>query len=333
MMEQPTWTLRHAQLHQTLRHRNLLKPDQRILVAVSGGQDSLCLMRLLLDLQPKWSWHLAIAHCNHRWRPDADANAEYVASLAALSELPYFSAIATTPLTSEADARDWRYRELVAIAETQGYSVIATGHTASDRAETLLYNLIRGSGSDGLQALTWQRSLTPQVQLVRPLLNVTRTETAQICNDFQISVWHDTTNDNPRYARNRLRHEVMPYLSTHFNPKLDRALATTAELLRADVEYLEAAAAELRHRAAPKTPTVNAHLCLLNRTILAEAPLALQRRALRQSLHPLVATMPSFDHVEKIVALIHAPNRTQTDPLPGGVIAFVDGEWIGIKKG
>ncbi|MCY7393590.1 MAG: tRNA lysidine(34) synthetase TilS, partial [Leptolyngbyaceae cyanobacterium CAN_BIN12] len=78
----PSWTVLHAHLHQSLKRRLLLKKGSRVLMAVSGGQDSLCLAKLLLDLQPKWGWDLAIAHCDHRWRPDSAANALFVQNLA-----------------------------------------------------------------------------------------------------------------------------------------------------------------------------------------------------------------------------------------------------------
>jgi tRNA(Ile)-lysidine synthase len=175
------WTELHARLHRTLRQRQLLPAHQRLLVAVSGGQDSLCLVQLLLDLRAHWHWQLAIAHCNHRWRPDSDDNAAHVQSLAQNWQLPYYSATATDLKATEAAARKWRYEVLTQIAQAQGYSTVVTGHTQSDRAETLIYNLLRGSGMEGLQALAWQRELAPNLGLVRPLLEVTRSETEQFC--------------------------------------------------------------------------------------------------------------------------------------------------------
>src|SRR4028118_2316287 len=153
------WTSLHARLHQTLLKRRLLERNQRLLMAVSGGQDSLCLSKLLLDLQQKWGWELAIAHCDHRWRSDSEANANYVKHLAQEWQVPFYQQIAVQVTKSEAEARHWRYQALTTIALDMGYQYIVTGHTASDRAETLLYNLIRGSGADGLSALTWTRAL------------------------------------------------------------------------------------------------------------------------------------------------------------------------------
>ncbi len=321
-MTRPLWTPLHARLHRTLKERRLLKKSQSALVAVSGGQDSLCLIKLLLDLQPKWNWNLAIVHCDHRWRSDSEANAKFVEELARSWQLPFFLQTADKIPTSEADAREWRYRCFRAIADGN-YSAIVTGHTASDRAETFLYNLIRGSGADGLQALSWKRFISPDLALIRPLLNITRAETAQFCHDSNLQIWEDSTNQDLTYARNRIRQTLLPYLQTHFNPQVEQNLAQTAELLTAEVEYLEKAAAELREKA---TDSLG-----LNRSRLQSVPLALQRRVIRQHLQQTLTFNPNFEQIEKFVALITAPNRSRTDPFLRGAIAEVQGDWIIIK--
>ncbi|MEA5593572.1 tRNA lysidine(34) synthetase TilS [Rivularia sp. UHCC 0363] len=326
------WTSLHATVHHTIRSRNLLKRNQRLLIAVSGGQDSLCLTQLMLDLQPKWGWDLGIVHCDHKWREDSQANAKYVEQLAEKWGIPFYLETASQTLNSEAAARNWRYEVFSAIACSNNYQCVITGHTATDRAETLLYNLMRGSGADGLQALTWQRPLLNEIMLVRPLLEVTRTQTGDFCQDVQLQVWEDSTNQDLKYARNRIRQELVPYLQEKFNPKVESNLAQTAELLQAEVEYLEQAAEVLRKNAEVKSSEDSLMLLRLNRQILQKAPLALQRRALRQVLQQIMSNAPSFGHIEKLVALIAAPNRSQTDPFPGGIMAVVEDEWICLKQ-
>lgn len=345
MAESSKWTPFHAQLHQTLLDRKLLPKNQPLLVAVSGGQDSLCLIKLLIDLQPKWNWQLAIIHCDHRWRSDSEANANYVENLAKTWKIPFYRQIADKISKSEAAARQWRYQVLTEVALAHHYSYLVTGHTASDRAETLLYNLMRGTGADGLSTLTWQRPFraidapTPHSQfpitLVRPLLSVTRTQTYQFCQEQNLEIWEDSTNQDLHYARNRIRSELMPLLR-HFNPQAELAIARTSELLRADVEYLEQMARECLERAiAPldsQEVTENPPLpWRLNRHLLRETPLALQRRVMRQFLQQILPVTPSFEQVEKMTALINAPNRTQTAPFPGRAIAQVDDPWILMK--
>ncbi|XWK88201.1 MAG: tRNA lysidine(34) synthetase TilS [Phormidium sp.] len=327
MLSSQPWTPLHAQIHRTLRQRQLLPKTQNILIAVSGGQDSLCLTKLLLDLQSKWQWKLAICHCDHRWRKDSEANANHVEKLAQTWQLPFYLQITNQELKSEAAAREWRYQALINIAQTHNYNYIVTGHTASDRAETLLYNLTRGSGADGLQSLTWQRYLTQKIQLIRPLLEITRPETAQFCADFQLPIWSDSTNEELKYKRNRIRLELIPYLKQNFNPQVEKALAQTAELLQAEVEFLENTAQEIRQKA-----TSNSPIPQINRAILNSTPLAIQRRVMRQFLEQNLGFAPSFEQIEKITALIRAPNRSCTDPFPGGAIAQVENDWIDLKR-
>ncbi|MFW9259685.1 tRNA lysidine(34) synthetase TilS [Nostoc sp. CALU 546] len=328
------WTPLHAKIHRTIRSRHLFERNQRLLIAVSGGQDSLCLIKLLLDLQSKWGWDLGIAHCDHRWRSDSQANAHHVENLAKTWGISFYLETANKPINSEAAARDWRYQALSAIAQANNYQYIVTGHTASDRAETLLYNLIRGTGADGLQALTWQRPLTTGIMLVRPLLEITRSQTEQFCHEFKLPIWEDSTNQDLQYARNRIRQELIPYLRDNFNPQVESALAQTAELLQAEVEYLEKAAQQLRDGALDIGDEEDSLTLLplrLNRRVLQKAPLALQRRVMRQVLQQILTDAPSFEHIEKLTALIIAPNRSQTDPFPGGAIAQVEGDWICFK--
>ena len=318
-MSQIYWTPLHTKLHKTLRKRSLLPPKAKVLIAVSGGQDSLCLGKLLLDLRSKWHWQLAIAHCDHQWSTDRGI-AERVAQVAQSWNLPFYLKLAGTLKETEAAARKWRYQALIEIAQAEGFTYIVTGHTKSDRAETLLYNLIRGSGADGLAALTWERALTPEITLVRPILELYRHETLEFCQQFDLPVWFDAVNESDRYARNRIRKELIPYLQDRFNPQVEKSLAQTAEILRSDVEYLEMSAQKLLQE--------TRHDNRLDRFCLKAAPLALQRRAIRQFLLIVMSRQPNFEQIEAVVNLISAPNKSRTSSLPGGSFAEVSGQWI-----
>jgi tRNA(Ile)-lysidine synthase len=318
------WTFLHAKLHQILRQRHLLKRNERILIAVSGGQDSLCLTQLLLDLQRKWQWNLAIAHCDHRWPSDRGI-ATHVRGLASSWQLPFFVKVASEVEETEAAARVWRYQALGEIAQEQGFKVIVTGHTQSDRAETLLYNLIRGAGTDGLSALTWKRSLNANIDLIRPLLTVSRSETLQFCQQAGLAIWEDQVNSNLKYARNRIRQEVIPALKQHFHPQIEEKLAQTAELLRADTDYLNQVAAEYLAK------SLDSDQNRLNRLVLRGVALAIQRRVMRLFLAQMLTTAPNFEQVEAMIYLITAPNRSCTSTFPGGAIAEVRDQWILIR--
>lgn len=325
-MSRSLWTPFHARMHRTIRQHDLLRKNQSILVAVSGGQDSLCLIKLLIDLQPKWNWRLAIAHGDHRWRSDSQANAAFVEDFSKTQDLPFYLRVANPIPASEAEARNWRYGCFQEIAEKKGFTAIATGHTKSDRAETLLFNLVRGSGTDGLRSLNWSRDLTPTLKLVRPLLEFTRLETAEFCQTHNLKVWEDSTNQDLNYARNRIRHELLPYLKTHFNSQVEAHLSQTIELLSAEVEYLETVASEMCEKASSE------EFLGLNRQVLRSLPLAIQRRVVRQFLQRSLDFNPDFGQIEKFVALINAPNRSRSDPFLKGAIAEVDGDWIYLNR-
>lgn len=322
------WTALHATIHQTLRQRKLVAKGQAIALAFSAGQDSMCLLQILRDLQPKWGWRLAIAHCNHRWPLDSDANATHVAQLAQTWNIKHYSFTAPRVLKGEAEGRHWRYEILKNLAETEGFSAILTAHTASDRAETLLYNLLRGSGMDGLQALAWQRPLSDRVQLLRPLLEITRQQTGDFCVQHQLPIWEDAMNRDLAYRRNQIRLELLPLLRQNFNPNIEATLARTAELLRAETDYLEQAAQQVLEQATPSSFSLPTTLAILDRDTLRQTHIALQRRVLRVWLHRHLKIQPNFEQTEKVLALADGNNGDRTDPLIADIVAEVQHPWL-----
>jgi len=317
------WSDYHARVHKTLRQRQLLPPKTRVLLAVSGGQDSVALLQLLYDLKRKWQWELAVAHCDHRWRSDAGM-ADHVQGVVEPFQIPFFLLRANSPVAeTEASARAWRYQVLTECCHQHGYRYLVTAHTCSDRAETLLYNLIRGSGSDGLGTLTWQRSLTDSIDLIRPMLNLSRGETLQICQQLGLPIWEDTANQNLAFARNRIRQQILPQIKTHFNPQVETALSQTAEILQAETDYLHQLATELLEKAG-----INTSQQSLDRGPLKDAPLALQRRVMRLFWERNISHAPNFEQIEELTRLIQGSNRDRSSSFPGQIYAEVENDYI-----
>lgn len=321
-----TWTLLHAKLHALLKQRPLLPKGDRLLIALSGGQDSACLTQLLLDLSFHWQWQLAVAHCDHAWPVDRGLP-DLVRQLAQVWQLPLYIATAENLPETEAAARHWRYSVLAELAHNHGYSTLVTGHTLSDRAETFLFNLIRGSGSQGLGALNWERPLAENCRLVRPLLAITRRETGEFCRKQELAVWNDLANQNLRFARNRLRLQLIPLIQQEFNPQIEQSLAQTAEILRAEADYLD-------RQAQSYYPTVcDLDRPRLNRDAIQLLPLALQRLLIKAFLNHWLDCIPNFEKVEAVVYLIHSPQRSRTPSLSKQIFAEVAGDWIVLKGG
>lgn len=217
MSKPPCWSSWHARLHrQLLLEPWLLPKGQSLLLAVSGGQDSMALVSLLIGLRHLHAWTLMVWHGDHGWHERSGVIALELADWCRSQGLSVQVNRATSSDTgSEAAARQWRYRELAQMARIHGQDVV-TGHTATDRAETMLLQMARGTDLAGLGSLRPQRPLQAErpdgAQLRRPLLRFSRSETEAICRDLNLPVWIDPSNNDHAYARNRIRHQVLPVL-------------------------------------------------------------------------------------------------------------------------
>lgn len=286
----------------TIRH-NLLQPGQSVVVGVSGGADSVCLLHLLAALSAEWQLRLTVAHLHHGLRgADADADALFVAELARSWELPCVveqinvAALAReNRLSVEEAARQARYAFLARVAAGQSAGRIAVAHHADDQAETVLMHFLRGSGVAGLRGmlplmpLSDYRGLASESAgedapcLIRPLLGITRAEIEAYCAENGL-VWRtDASNADTRHYRNRLRHELLPILR-EYNPRIDEVLTRTAEVMAGDAEVLETLAEdEFAELAILSLPDVVA----FEQERLSQLPIGLQRSLIRMAVHQL----------------------------------------------
>ncbi len=225
---------------------HLWSPGDTIVVAVSGGADSLCLLHALRAGQEEHGGRLHVAHLDHRLRPESSAEAAHVAALAERWGLPATVGAVDVPalmqqegVAAEEAARQARYRFLAEVARDVGAAAIALGHTADDQVETVLMHLLRGSGPGGLRGMRARSSPAPWITagielprplfLVRPLLDVSRAETEEYCAACGLQPAIDPWNEDPRFLRVRVRREVLPFLEK-VNPKLRQAVLRLARL-------------------------------------------------------------------------------------------------------
>jgi tRNA(Ile)-lysidine synthase len=320
----------HLRIQKDIRQHRLLERGQRILLAVSGGQDSLCLLKVLQDLSCRWQWELFVLHCDHRWTPEETTWAQTLQQWVTDQGLPCAIETAETITLDENRARQWRYQSMQHWAMHWDCPVVATGHTGSDRAETLLFNLLRGSGPQGFVSLAWKRPLhahkTASPLLVRPLLATWRQETAAFCQKHQLPVWQDPFNQDLSHARCRLRQEVIPYLKTHLNPQVEAALSRSATLLAAEHEFVTLQAAQIWPQVYDRDPP------RLYRPVLRNHHIALQRQIIFSFLCHHLPRAPRYAQVEEVQQLLTAPRRSKTSPFPGGTWVEVTEDWLVWQK-
>ena len=216
-----TWSEWHNRLHKTLKNKkHLLPKEASLLLAVSGGQDSMALTKLILDLQKLYKWELHVWHGDHGWHKDSTKFAKELKDWCEQNNLNFYSEKACIDeIKNEEAARNWRYQALTKKAEDLSKETylnplhhIVTGHTGSDRAETVLINLARGTHLKGLSSLKESRAIKGTIKVIRPLLCFSRSETAKICSDMNLPVWVDPSNKEDYFTRNKIRKNVIPIL-------------------------------------------------------------------------------------------------------------------------
>jgi len=227
------------QVLRTISRYSMLPRGAHAGVAVSGGADSVALLHLLHRLAPAREWSLAVLHFDHHLREaESDGDRRFVETLAASLGLPCFAGSADVRAAAqggnlEQTARHLRYRFFAEVRERQALDVVATGHTASDQAETVLMRLLRGASPDSLAGI---RAVNDG-WIVRPLLELTRDQVRQWLRAAGLNWREDSSNTENCYDRNRLRHEVLPLLRSQWNPKVEGALARLAALAARDEEF------------------------------------------------------------------------------------------------
>src|SRR5262249_649302 len=280
-------------------------------VAVSGGPDSVALLRILLELHKSASMGaLTVAHLNHQLRgKDSDADEDFVRCLATNLGLPFRSQRTNVAELArargenlESIARQTGYDWLTDIARGEGACWVATGHTADDQAETVLHRLVRGTGLQGLGGIPPSRELAAGIELIRPLLNTSRAEVLSYLKDTHQSFCTDTSNTDLSFTRNRIRQQLLPALARDFNPEIVSVLCRLAEQAREVQTMLTAQAGQLLRDA--ELPRAG-DLLVFSRFRLAEAPRHLVREMFRLvwSRESWPAGAMTFDDWDHLAAL------------------------------
>jgi tRNA(Ile)-lysidine synthase len=304
-----------------------------VVLGLSGGADSVALLDALVSLRGRRGFRVVAAHLDHGLRPGSTEDASFCRALCERLGVPLRTASADVAARArrergglEQAARRERYAFLRRVREETGASVIAVAHTRDDQAETLLLRLLRGAGATGLGGM---RPRSGGGDLVRPLLRVSRDEVLVHLRERGLAWREDPTNADTRHTRNRIRHELLPYLEARFNPSLREGLSRTARILRDEADHLATEAEALLDEIA----RVDGDQVKLDRHALARAPLAVARVAVRQALARAGGLgRVGAVHVERVLALARSKTASgRRLPLPGRrEVRYRLGElWIG----
>lgn len=334
-------------LNNLIIEKHLFLPNDKILIAVSGGQDSMLLVTLLNHLQPFWNWQLAIVHCDHRWQSNSFTHSCQIYRLASVLKKPIYIIISTLTLMNENHARYWRYSNIYQICIKKNYTSISLGHTKSDKVETFFLNCLRGSGLKGLESIKWKRDLTIRTFIViwyddcdkgnfietsnlywsiyyfsllkiskqpfykvRPLLFLSR-ETIRIAiKKLKIPLCLDYTNYNIDFRRNRIRHQLIPYIKRYFNPQIEVALSNLTDIIHSDNIYLNAVTKSLCKQM--KNIDDSKPYSIISLEFWQSLPIAIQRRVLIHLLCINSLNNCSFQEIEKVRLSINQIPKIQS---------------------
>lgn len=303
----------------TINEYSLLHAGETVVVAVSGGADSVALLDILTSLE-KYRLRLIVAHLNHRLRgAESDGDEAFVRELAARYDLPcevlsedVLALSRAERLSLEDAGRLARYRFFDSVAKKHGVSAVALAHHADDQAETVLMRLLRGAGTGGLAGMAPKSGL-----YIRPLLHVRRVDIEQYLASWGLSFRTDSSNRDTTFLRNRIRLELLPLLSS-YNPSIAERLADTGEILAADEAYL----AEVANERFARLTSMEGEALSLSLEDLACEPRSLVLRFLRRAILEVKGDLRSlsYRHVAAIERLLTSSRAHARLSFPGGMV-------------
>lgn len=252
---------------------------QNIAVALSSGQDSLCLLKLLVDCLNTKQQHVSAIYIDHQWKNSSQKHAQHIVNISKFTKLPVAIYQMHNVTMSENEARKTRYKILMQHALQEGCDAIILGHNSDDHTETLVSNFLRGTSLNGIANFTIKKKLNSQLSILRPLIHFSKAEIGWLCRLCCMPVWSDETNYNISLQRSRIRYELLPYIQNFFNPRIKPILKHFSQLCDLENEYMKENTVKLY------TKIIHGKLLGINLLYLKKQHEALRRRVLRLYFH------------------------------------------------
>lgn len=309
----------------TINQHKLIEKGDKIIVAISGGPDSVCLLHALYILREEYEIDLYGAHLNHNFRGiEAQVDAQYVSNLCEDLNIVCFIKSLDVPgyarensLSPEEAGRILRYDFFEEVAQKVSANKIAVAHNENDQAETVLMRLLRGTGLQGLTAIHIKRG-----KIIRPLLNVDRNSIEEYCEVNNLSPRIDKTNLESIYYRNKIRLELIPYLEENYNTNISSSLVKTAEILKDDFDFIEEKARQVYDGLVTNQNENRLELSINGILNLHDA---LKARVIRLAVEQLLGRQEvlEYKHMLKVLELIERGLTGKKLTLPMGLVAKV----------
>lgn len=322
------------QFLETISKYNLIEKGDGVVVAVSGGPDSISLLHLFWQIKEEYSLKLYAVHLNHQFRGvDAEEDAFYVREFCNKLDIPVFiySEDVTeygkkNGMTAEEAGRELRYKYFYEILNAKKANKIAVAQNMDDQAETVLMRLMRGAGIDGLTAIDYKR----EDVIIRPLLNIDRKTIEKYCEDHRLNPRIDKTNLESIYTRNRVRLELIPYIEKYFNKNIKSTLCRTANLLRADSDFIEEVAGEAYGKIVEEAKKE----VKIDIEKLKNCHTAIKNRIIRKGMRVISGELRDVEskHIEILIELINAGKTGSKINLPNEVNAIIQYGMLILKK-
>ncbi len=317
----------------TIIKYNLIQKGDKVLIGVSGGPDSMCLLDNLLEISKDMEFKIVVAHVNHCIREEAVDDEKYVLNYCMKNNIEIYIKRADIIKLSkenkkglEETGREIRYEFFEEIAQKVSANKIAIAHNMNDKAETILMNIIRGSGTLGLKGIEPNR----ENKYIRPLINIQRKDIETYCTEKSLNPRIDRTNQDNEYTRNKIRNLLIPYIQKEFNPNIIKAVNKLSEISREEQNYLEKVVNNIYNKAKIEE---NEKQIVLDLKIFNNQELVIKRRLVLYTINKLFGTQKNIEkiHIDDIIKLCERnignkyllPNKFTKIFLKKGKIFFI----------
>lgn len=314
-----------------IKKNNLIRENDKILVAVSGGPDSICLLNILYNIKERLKIELYVAHVNHLIRKEAKSDAEFVKEFCDSKNIEFFykecdvkEKAQTEKISTEEAGRNARYEFFEEIANKYNINKIAIGHNKNDLAETLIMNILRGTGTQGLKAI-----LNKNGKYIRPLLDVDREKIEEYCEKNNLKPRIDLTNFENNYTRNKIRNIVIPYVKKEFNQNIVETLTRLSQIVTEEQDFINLEVEKAYKKILLSEESENIKI---SGKKFVEIHTAIQKRTILYIINRLFGNTKQIEkkHIEDIIKLINknignkylTPNKNLKVSIKKGIVEF-----------